>query len=148
MGNVSMQYGPPEAGSDTAGDDPLFRQMVAYGEPVGEFAIDELCGPGKAAYSETYDLEIVVQVIARTRDAMFPEVEARRALIVWELTRVLQDPTLGFVDTDSGLFGNLEVSVSEFDGLSGWLVAGGSNLAATRATVQITVTADTKAETS
>lgn len=138
---VALLYGHPEAAADTAGDDTLYRQMITFNDPDGGYDISEMCGPGVVTYDEDYSIELVVQVIARTRDTKFYDVEQQRAHLVHAVTRALQEPDLGHTATDDDRFTNLRVTLGTAIGVSGWLVGSGSNLAATRAVIDLDVAA-------
>lgn len=146
MTGVSLLYGPPSQAKETTGDDPLYRCLIGFNDPVGDHLIEEMCGPSTITYEEEYSIEFVVQVIARNRDAGFYEVEQKRAEMVYQLSRVLQDPTLGYGPTSSPFFSRPRVTLGEFLGVSGWLNAGQTDVAATRAVCGLEVVAHIEGE--
>jgi len=138
---AALQYGPPEAPSDLAGDHPLFSQRLGFDIPEGEMRVDEMCGPTVQEYFEEYGLDVVLEVVARTRDATPEAVEDNKAWLLWELTQSLQDPTLSFVAADDTRISQVYVTIGESLGFTGWLNRGGVNLAATRQVVTLEVDA-------
>lgn len=145
---VALVYGVPESPEDVSGDDPLFKLAVGFEDPIGEFTISELCGPDSIEYDETYTLPCVVQAIARTRDAGFYDVEEQVAAIVYQLTRVLQDPQLGLLDgsTLDSRLSRLRVTMSDTDSLAGWHKVGSTRLAAGRTMINLEVEALVKGD--
>lgn len=141
FGSVSLLYGKPETEAELSGSDALVRQSVMFDDPSGELEVDEMCGPGVQEYRERYDLDVVVQVMARNRDAGFVYVEDRLATLLWGLVQAVQTASLGFVTTDDTRFDQIYVHLSDVEQVSGWAVAGGSNVAAGRAVVTLNVEA-------
>ena len=144
--SVALLSGVPESDSDLSGSDPLVRQAFMFDEPEGELVVDEMCGPTRQDYREAYQIDCIIQVVARTRDADMVFVEGRRAWLLWETVQALQDATLGFVAADDDRIDQIYVQLGDVTNVSGWLVAGGSNLAACRAHATLNVEASIRNE--
>ena len=141
FGSVSVLYGPPETDADLSGADPMVRQSVFFDDPSGLFVVDEMCGPGVQEYREQYTIDVVIQVMARNRDATFAYVEDRCSTLLWGLVQSVQTATLGFTTAADTRFDQIYVGLADVEAVSGWTVASGSNVAATRTTVTIEVEA-------
>ena len=140
--SVSLLYGKPESPSDLSGSDPLVQQSVMFDDPEGELIVDEMCGPLRMDYREEYAIDLIVQVMARTRDATAEFVDDRRAWLMWEIVQALQDSTLGFATTDDSRFDQVYVELGEVVNVSGWMPAASTNLAASRSQITLNVQAN------
>ena len=141
FGSVSLLYGKPETEADLSGSDPLLRQSLMFDDPAGELAVDEMCGPGVQEYREAWSVDVIIQVMARNRDATFVVVEDRLSTLQWSLVQAVQTASLGFVTADDTRFDQVYVELGDVEQLSGWAVAGGSNVAAGRVVVALNVEA-------
>lgn len=142
-------YGVPLKPVDVQGDDPLFKSGVGFEDPLGEFVINEMCGPDEITYDEEYTLPLILQCIGRNTDATFFEVEKRLSDMAYQFTRVLQDPQLGLVS--GGLldnrFSRLRVTMQGVESLAGWQKVSQTHMAAGRMTIDLLVEATIKGDT-
>lgn len=135
--SVSVLYGMPEKDKDLSGSSPLYRQSFGFDNPEGLYRVDEMCGPDRQEYFEGYDLDAVIQVIGRSRDATAAVVEARLALLQWTFLQTLQDATLGLGGNPNPMISDLYIEATDVEVMSGWLPASGINQAATRCSITL-----------